>query len=342
MEALEKMEAKVAALTERLDKQDGKSTAEGEESEVEEIEGDKDKEKEVEERPNQFAPTPKTAASLAQGPSSALLDAKSVAAALSQMLSPNEDRSGELVLADLLIDGCTLDSKIKNKILEGDYVELASVLPTMENYVPSTNINVDKSANNALSITSTRIRKVSNIFEWLQAFHIYASVYTEKFPLAAPQMFSYANRIMSMASDQSLGGFIWRVYDEQFRKLKALMPNLQWHIRDEQILSKAKEAANRLSRPQFGSPAVASQQHRSKNQSKSFKPRPQQVSAAKPRGWQKPNGLCWNANEGKSCAKNPCTMKHICWYCFKEGHFGLTCKDKPFTASAPPKSDGTN
>lgn len=267
------------------------------------------------------------------------INASSVAAALSQLMAAGSSTQGESMLSEFLIDGFTLDAKIKTKIWEGEYVELASLLPQREDSSQRSQINVDRT--HGFSITPAKPRKVQNFTEWLKAFNVYAAVYSDKYHEAAPQMFSYINRIQDMYSDQSLSGFTWRVYDEQFRKLKHLLPNLDWHLKITQVLDKAKEAANTSTR--FSNPPAQSY---GATQRKNFKGKGRgkvtsqahgQSSSNKTKGSTRVRGTCWNNNDGLPCAKNPCNLRHACSSCGADGHLAKACKVKGNASG-----DGTN
>ena len=63
-------------------------------------------------------------------------------------------------------------------------------------------------------------KKVSNIQQWVSAFNIFVSVYTERYQSETPQLMKYCE----VVRDISLSNGDWLWYDEQFRYLRQSAP----------------------------------------------------------------------------------------------------------------------
>ncbi|KAI0215029.1 hypothetical protein LSAT2_032948, partial [Lamellibrachia satsuma] len=75
-----------------------------------------------------------------------------------------------------------------------------------------------------MSMTQPRATPITTVGQWLRAFSTYPNVYVERYPAEAPSMFTCLCRIMDM--HKRYGGMAWRVYDDRFRCIHALMPSL--------------------------------------------------------------------------------------------------------------------
>ena len=73
-----------------------------------------------------------------------------------------------------------------------------------------------------------KVRTAANVEEWRRWWCIYTIIYTSEYPLAGPQMAAYENKIFAIKARYS-NTFIWRNYDEEFRRQKAPNPKLFWH-----------------------------------------------------------------------------------------------------------------
>ena len=139
-------------------------------------------------------------------------------------------------VANFLTLGATLDTKIKNKIWAGQYVELGSLSCRTD---ASLAVNVTESSDGQphVALTTRKPKPPQNIYDWFRLFATYAAVYAERKPEQAPSLFTYLIRIIDM--QRRHGGFAWRIYDEQFRRIRAFAPNIPWHILNWQVANEA-------------------------------------------------------------------------------------------------------
>ena len=59
-------------------------------------------------------------------------------------------------------------------------------------------------------------RRKLSFDSWVQAFHVFAGVYTSRFPSDGPGLMKYGSTIQDLAAR----GLSWRFYDENFRFLR--------------------------------------------------------------------------------------------------------------------------
>ena len=116
--------------------------------------------------------------------------------------------------ASLPIDS-RASAKLKGKIWNEEFVEFGSLLsnPGHDKYqISFQHSKAGQPASFCLEPAS-RPKKIHNIEVWLQAFHIFVGVYTQKYPNEAPALMKYGQTIQDLAAR----GQNWRFYDENFR-----------------------------------------------------------------------------------------------------------------------------
>ena len=128
-------------------------------------------------------------------------------------------------LARYLVLGATLESKIKPKICEGGYVDIGALSSPTDTAV---SVAMGNNGKPTISLTPMRTSPPSSILEWLCLFGTYASIYLQAHDDEASSLMRYMVAIMDMSKCH--GGYAWRVYDEQFRRIRAPSPTLQWHL----------------------------------------------------------------------------------------------------------------
>ncbi|MCP4262982.1 MAG: hypothetical protein GY774_36540 [Planctomycetes bacterium] len=237
-----------------------------------------------------------------------LLDATGVTRALQEMLGTSFDGTGD-VLSTFLLDGSLLDSKTKSKIWSGEFVELGAMIP--KNHLkPKVDMNYAAGAGNQISFTPTQAKQPASFQEWVSWFSIYCSVYTERYPESAPQLFSYINKVLELYRDEP-NTYIWRSYDELFRRIKSMCPSLRWHIVHPEIIRKARSEFERLT--------FAKRRNEASGRGKPFK---RNASSSDPKVGS--TGTCNIFNEGKVCPFKNCRYSHVCSSC-KGQHTKVQC-----------------
>ena len=103
------------------------------------------------------------------------------------------------------------------------------------------------------------------------------------------------------------GGFAWRVYDERFRRLRALAPSMPWHLTNwdsamDAIQTVVVHQSDTL-QPHFR-----------------FAQHPNQQPA---RG---PSGFCFAYNDTGKCGLVGCRFAHLYENCGRKGHPRIACR----------------
>ena len=155
----------------------------------------------------------------------------------------------------------------------------------------------------SISLTPFRARPPASILEWIRLFGVYASVYVERHPTEFPSLFSCMVNVIDLHWRH--GGVAWRLYDERFRRIRAMAPELPWHIANWDVTMGAIHSG----------PAgrqVASQA-----------PLPFRQGAARSSLRAAP-GVCFDFNYRGDCTRTPCRFRHTCVTC-GQGHPSRSC-----------------
>ncbi|WAQ98929.1 hypothetical protein MAR_023302 [Mya arenaria] len=117
-----------------------------------------------------------------------------------------------------------LDQKLIDKITNGEFVDFPYLLNKDHNNETTT----IRKTNNATitSIQKSSPQPITEIGQWNRAFQMYADVYSAKYPTQAPHLFRYMSIIQHLANTSKH----WQLYDEKFRKLRAVSPSIPWGI----------------------------------------------------------------------------------------------------------------
>ena len=129
-------------------------------------------------------------------------------------------------------------------------------------------------------------KRIHSIQQWVSAFNIFVSVYTERFKHETPQLMKYCEVVRNMA--QKLGDWLW--YDEQFRYIRQSDPQsypwdqIHWELwlRASSTVRKHQPFTNKV----------------------------QNQTCQRFRQPFYPKGTCWAFQAGKQCSG--CQFDHIC------------------------------
>ena len=140
----------------------------------------------------------------------------------SQELPPKKDDE-ELVTTE--IQGIpAIPPKVIKCILEGDYVDMAELLPDtwrLEELMLQHRESSQCSAN-----TKPRRKPVTDILTWVECFSNMAAIITSKYLSKAPQLWAYQRTIVR--ASQNFDGPSWVAYDMQFRRKAASKKSWDW------------------------------------------------------------------------------------------------------------------
>ncbi|XP_052787925.1 uncharacterized protein LOC128222832 [Mya arenaria] len=197
-----------------------------------------------------------------------------------------------------------LDQKLADKILNGEYVDFASIIH--RDHLGET-MTIKKTNNSTVtSIQKASAKRITEIDQWNKAFQIYADIYSAKYHSQAPQLFRYMSIIQNLSHNSQQ----WIAYDEKFRRLRAASPSIPWGtIHTETYLFCC------MMNSSFRGPSK-------------FNSRPHSNKIPAHILYKK--GYCWEFQESGACNKLKCTVSHQCSNC--EGPHGACGCPKPFHA----------
>ncbi|XP_068725205.1 uncharacterized protein [Montipora capricornis] len=184
-------------------------------------------------------------------------------------------------------------SKIKAKIWANEYVEFGALLastPQIDKYALSMTPSSGLSKQPRLTLEPYHAtKKVSNIQQWVSAFNIFVSVYTERYQSETPQLMKYYEVVRDIAL--SNGDWLW--YDEQFRYLRQSAPDkFPWDQIHWELWLRVSANFRR---------------------SQSIPNKPQTSTRQRFRSNFFPRGMCWTFHAGKHC--QGCQFEHVCYKC---------------------------
>ena len=104
--------------------------------------------------------------------------------------------------------------KLKTKIWQNEFIDFGLLLANQfsEGKYQLTFNPVDGSVPSLALEPITKPKKIVSLDSWVQAFHVFAGVYTSRFPSDGPGLMKYRSTIKDLAAK----GLDWRFYDENF------------------------------------------------------------------------------------------------------------------------------
>ena len=123
-----------------------------------------------------------------------------------------------------------VSQQTKQKIINGEYIDLGILLDKA---------NVDFNRQLALDdqgqlvLKQKTVKQLTDLHYWLDAFLIYASIYTSAHPQITQGILKYMYNIKLGASRTSTLG--WRDYDQQYRLKKARSLTSSWRTIDQEL-----------------------------------------------------------------------------------------------------------
>ena len=213
---------------------------------------------------------------------------------------------------------CHVDGTLKNKIRNGEFVELEKLLPkergsmTVGSGVEDMDFKsfiqmIARGGNTYLgpSFDQNKEKKILSVRRWEQAFRVYAAIYTEAHPGRAAEIWQYVYTINTAALS-----FNWEnvyFYDQTFRRLMEEKPWRSW----SKTYTQGWNIAMHDSIGNHGS------------RSSSYN----NGGGSKKKDWR--DDCCWKYNKNR-CKNNDCNYEHCCTYCggWKHGFFNCRKRSK--------------
>ena len=118
-----------------------------------------------------------------------------------------------------------VSAKLKVKIFANEYVDFGALLSSSRNnegkYPLSMAPSEGSSSRPQITLEPLQnAKRIQCIQQWVSAFNMFVSVYSEKFTAETPRLMKYCEVVRDLA--QEAGDWIW--YDKQFRYLRQTAP----------------------------------------------------------------------------------------------------------------------
>ena len=131
-----------------------------------------------------------------------------------------------------------VDKTLRDKISNGEYVELEKLLPKRRTGRVNEEDRIDivnKDGHSFLVQTSAtdKANKIFGIKKWDEAFRIYTTIFSQHNPTRAAEIVQYANCINSAAASFQWENVVY--YDETFRRQMEEHPERSWAITNSQL-----------------------------------------------------------------------------------------------------------
>ena len=220
-----------------------------------------------------------------------------------------------------------VERNLEEKILRGEYVDLALLLPDniYQTQAPELQLRLDDSALGPMGSPVTMVRKrkpvIDTFQKWLDAYMAYMLVIVAAYPRRALELIKY-QQIISRAVTK-FKGMAWLSYDQQFRRRAAYDLSISWDTIDLELWTVtfsglAKPHCNFCSSPyHIQDDCPSADPHR--------KPRRTQT-------------LCFDFNKSSGCKRRNCNYPHVCRRCYSSSHSALSCPQQPPSNTGASKS----
>jgi len=220
-----------------------------------------------------------------------------------------------------------VDVKIKDKIWSNQFVDLASLLDTRADGSQALRL-VSVEGEPIRFTTQKPDSKINSLGKWTDAFMVFMTVYTRKYPHETAHLMAYMQLIKRLALKG--GDFVY--YDEEFRYLR--QHGLQgWEVHTDLWLE-----ARDIRGSQAGGNKPYGKGYNGKSNNNSFR--------GQSKTWNRsshPKGYCFRYHSTGRCKNIPeCTFKHTCYNHGCGGrHPVFSCNNKG-AAPAQTKAPQTN
>ena len=206
----------------------------------------------------------------------------------------NEFVHSVMVDQDYLMVAAHVDENLRRKIVCGQYVDFARLLPrdrvNMEEDNTMVMVNVQ---GQACYVPQSDSNSISGFHKWEQAFRVFNDIFTRQYPTRAAELIQY-NHVIYTASLTYQWENVYR-YDREFRVHMAKHPCRSWSIILNQAWTMFLKDKNHRSDGGYNGKA-------SKRE------------------------ICYRFNKNKCTYGNKCKLDHRCGICSRFGHGALNCR----------------
>ena len=244
--------------------------------------------------------------------------------------------SGLSQLVNPSLPGSRLPPKLRKKILDLEYIEMAELLPESWQAVEETLSCCHQSGR--------RLKRapVTDILTWLDCYATLVAVLCTVYAQFSPEFMAYQKTILKAARD--FEGTCWVTYDSCYRRQAALNKDLSWSRRDPDLY---QEAFTGRARAVSRCAHCLSREHASSfchlAPPESHRPQPSLGPSQTPSARHKELHveLCglYNRREGNACRFKSCKYVHACKACHQP-HPLSSCTKRIYRDRSPlPRRD---
>ena len=207
---------------------------------------------------------------------------------------------------------CHLDANLKDKIAQGEFVDLERLLPKSVKMVHANEDRrvqlVQRDGEMYFAPVTDKDSRIGGIRKWEQAFRVYAAVYCQAYPGRSSKIWQYVHIINSAAAF-----YVWEnvaEYDFVFCHLMAQNPERSWAKTYAQMWNIALREPIQKGKYSSGSNFGSSSQSGGTSRTGNWRDR-----------------CCWKYNKNR-CNDVSCHYDHRCTYCGGWGHGAFECRKK--------------
>ena len=231
--------------------------------------------------------------------------------------SDNLQDPGEHFLSVAMPLDVEVSDKVKSSIWALEYIDFSKLREPDTASVPVYDIDISSSLGSGKVRLNTgkQPNNFTNIAQWYESFHIFMSVYCQKYPHESLPLLSYQYTIKSIAND----GGDWLRYDIQFRKLFRgrkvpwNKPHVELYMKCNKRQAQARQAQQPYTPPQTQTYPKLPTNSSKPNNNRSFRSsRPNQQSNSKAKS-RHPLGSCFDYHDYGKCTKPQCSYVHACY-----------------------------
>ena len=220
-----------------------------------------------------------------------------------------------------------VDKTLEDKILRGEYIDFALLLPDTlyQSQTPEIQLRLDDSSSGPMGSPVTMVRKKKPVIDtfpkWLDAFMTYMLILVNAYPRRALELIKY-QQIISRAVAK-FKGLAWLSYDQQFRRRAAYDLSLSWDKVDLELWTVtfaglAKPHCNVCSSPYHAEDVCPSADLNRKS--------------------RRPQSVCFDFNKSSGCRRRNCSFPHVCRRCYSSTHPAPECtQPQPSSANKAPR-----
>ena len=213
-----------------------------------------------------------------------------------------------------------VDRSLEDKILRGEYVDFALLLPDnlYQSQTPEIQLRLDDSSSGPMGSPVTMVRKKKTVIDtfqkWLDAYMVYMLVLVTAYPRRALELIKY-QQIISRAVTK-FKGLAWVSYDQQFRRRAAYDLSLSWDKVDLELWTVTFAG---LAKPHCN---VCSSPYHAEDVCPSADPN---------RKLRRPQTVCFDFNKSTGCRRRNCSYPHVCRRCHSSTHVVANCPQQQFS-----------